>query len=316
MEPPLQYSAEQLLLNPTSFSQLDPPARLAVFGDPIAHSLSPPMQNAALQAYSLPYQYIRIHATADQFPLALRALPSAGFLGANVTIPHKIAALQLADSPDPFAQLAGSANTLLVENSRLLAFNTDGPALPRAIREEFYVDLRDLRVLLLGAGGGAGRAFAAQCAIERCERLVLVNRTYDKAAQLAQILRPYFSSDRLLGPAERCIAIPFQSDFLAREIAHSDLVINATSLGLRRSDPSPLPLHLLTPNLLLFDSVYSTAKTKLLLDAEAVGARSANGLSLLLHQGALAFEIWFNRPAPIETMRTALLKATATPSPR
>lgn len=305
-ETPSVFTARQLLEQPTLFATLDPAVTLCVFGDPVAHSISPAMHNAALKACGLPGQYVRLHATAEEFPAALRALAKAGFTGANVTIPHKPAALAICDEVEERARLCGAVNTVLVDGEKLCGFNTDGPGFVRALREEFYVDLRDLRVLLLGAGGGAGRAIAVQCALERCERLCLVNRSPEKAKALATELAPRFSSDRLLGPTERCVWAEWTEDCLAQEIAQSDLIINASSIGMRRTDPAALPAHLLTANLLVYDTVYAGGRTPLLENAEAAGARAANGLSMLLHQGALAFETWFNRSAPLEAMRAAL----------
>ncbi len=287
-------------------SALTPPARLAVMGDPVAHSKSPDFHNAALQAAGIEARYVKIHVKPEEFPTALRALPEAGFFGTNVTIPHKAAALAGVDEADDYAQQSGAVNTVVVDGDRLCGFNTDGPGLLRAIREEFSVDLRDLRVMLLGAGGGAGRAIAVQCAMENCERLVLVNRTVSKAQSLAEELSSRFRSDRLLGPVDRLQAIPLEVDRLREQLAFTDLVINATSLGMKRSDPPLLPPGLLTANLMVYDTVYATGASRLLEDAAAAGARVANGLSMLLHQGALSFEIWFNRPAPLSVMRTAL----------
>lgn len=303
---PDTYPANALLNDKDSFAKLTPPARLGVFGDPVAHSRSPGFHNAALKSSGLDIQYVRLHADKDIFPQAVRALPEAGFLGANVTIPHKQAALQAVDEPDDYARRSGAVNTILVQDDSLYGFNTDGPGLVRAIREEFFIDLRDARVLLLGAGGGAGRAIAVQCAMEGCERLVLANRTADKAKALATELGQYFRSDRLIGPADRCVGIPQTPEALRTEIDQVDLVINASSLGMKRTDPSPIPASLLTANLLVFDTVYSGGKSRLVEDAESAGARACNGLSMLLHQGALSFEIWFNRKAPLDVMRRAL----------
>lgn len=289
-----------------AFTRFSPPVRLGVFGDPVEHSRSPVFQNAALKACGIPVAYTRLHVDVAHFHEALRALPTAGFLGANVTIPHKAAALAGVDDADAYARASGSVNTVVVEGDRLVGFNTDGPGLSRAIREEFMVDLRDLRVVLLGAGGGAGRAIAVQCAMESCERLVLVNRSVEKAQALARELAPHFRSEKPTGPVERLIAIPHEEPALARELEHADLLINATALGMRRIDPPALPAHLLSPSLLVYDTVYSGGTTRLLEDAAAAGARGANGLSMLLHQGAMSFEIWFNRPAPLDVMRRAL----------
>lgn len=303
------YNASDLRNPSGPLSQLTPPARLAVFGDPVAHSKSPAFHNAALQSAGIDAQYVPIHVRPEELTEALRNLPKAGFLGTNVTIPHKGATLEAMDEVDDYARLAGAVNTVVVDGERLVGFNTDGPGLVRAIREEFYVDLRDLRVLLLGAGGGAGRAIAVQCARENCERLVLVNRTVEKAVQLAKELAPYFRGERLVGPVERIQAIPHDEAHLREQLAYTDIVINATSVGMQRTSPALIPPGLLTPNLLVYDTVYSSGKTRLVEDAESVGARAANGLSMLLHQGALSFEIWFGRPAPLEVMRQALRNA-------
>lgn len=304
------YEANQLITKSDSFRSLVPPARLSVLGDPVSHSKSPHFQNAALRSCAIEAQYVKIHTRPDELTAALRALPSAGFLGANVTIPHKAGALATVDEADDYARLAGAANTVAVDGEKLIGFNTDGPGLLRALRDEFYADLRDLRVMLLGAGGGAGRAIALQCALEGCERLVLVNRTFEKASSLARELSSYFRSDRLVGPGERLEAIPHQERALREQLAKTDIVINATSVGMKRTDPALIPSGLLTPNLMVYDTVYGTGKTRLIEDAEAAGARAANGLSMLLHQGALSFEIWFGRAAPLDIMRAALRAAS------
>lgn len=296
-------------LSSGSLSRLSPPARLSVFGDPVAHSKSPAFHNAALKAVGIDAQYVKIHVRPEELPDALRALPGAGFIGTNVTIPHKAGALAGVDEADDYARKSGAVNTVVVDGSRLIGFNTDGPGLLRAIREEFSVDLRDLRVMLLGAGGGAGRAIAVQCAMENCERLVLVNRTAEKATDLARELSPFFRSDRLVGPVERIQAIPHDERHLREQLAGVDLVINASSVGMKRTDAPLIPAGLLTANLMVYDTVYASGKSRLIEDAEAAGARAANGLSMLLHQGALSFEIWFNQSAPLEVMRSALKSA-------
>ena len=173
----------------------------------------------------------------------------------------------------------------------------------------FSFDLRDLRVMILGAGGGAGSAAALQCALEKCPRLVLVNRTEGKAHDIAQRAKQLLHSDRLEGPEDPVTVIALEENALREQLARTDLVINATSLGMKRTDPRLLPASLLTPDLMVYDMVYRPAVTRLLEDAQNAGARTSNGLSLLLHQGALALESWVNRPAPLEVMRRALEQA-------
>ena len=282
------------------------PVRLGIFGDPVAHSLSPQMQNAALDNLGLKERYGRFQIGAEELRTGLELIRRLNFVGINLTLPHKTTAISLMDEVDETARQSGAINTVLVEGEKLLGFNTDGPGFLHAIRSEFSVDLRDLRVLLLGAGGGAGRAIAMQCARENCERLVLVNRTLEKAQDLAKELAPYFSGSRVLGPVARLQAIPWDETSLRFQLANTDLVVNATSVGMKRSDPPLFPASLLAPHLLVYDTIYTPARTPLLAAAADAGALGANGLSMLLHQGALSFEIWFGRKAPLNVMRAAL----------
>ncbi len=286
---------------------LTPPAKLAVFGDPVEHSRSPQLHNPALKACGIDAQYIRIHVRPDELKPALEKVRDLGFLGVNCTIPHKFAALEAVDVVDDLARRLGAVNTLVFEDGKMLGFNSDGPGFLRALREEFSLDANDLRILVLGAGGGAGRAVATQCAIEHCERLVLVNRSHEKSLLLAGQLAPYFRDDRLAGAVERLQAVPWDEKHLAEQLENTDLIINATSLGMKRADPDLLPSHLLQPHHLVYDMVYSPPRTRLLAEAAANGARTANGLSMLLYQGAISFEHWFNREAPVAAMREGLL---------
>ncbi len=286
--------------------RISPPIRLGVVGDPVAQSLSPPMHNAALEKCGLPCQYAAFQIAPNELAEALPLFRELGFLGLNLTVPHKIAAVPFVDAVEERARKIGAINTIVRADEKFVGHNTDGPGFVRALREEFSVDLRDLRVLLLGAGGGAGRALAWQCALENCERLVLVSRTFEKAQTLARELAGYFSGPRVLGPEARLEAVSSESAALRTQIARTDLVVNATSLGLKRSDPSPLPRALIAPHLMIYDLVYKAAPTALLEAAAEAGARGANGLGMLLHQGALAFELWFDRPAPLAAMRAAL----------
>jgi shikimate dehydrogenase len=287
----------------------DPPLRLSVFGDPVAHSKSPQMHNAALEKCGIAARYCRLHIKPEELAEAVRLLVKNDFIGTNVTIPHKSAMLALMDEVDGHARKIGAVNTVVNDGGRLLGFNTDGPGLVHAVRSVFSVDLRDLRVMILGAGGGAGRAIAVQCGIENCERLVLVNRTVEKAEALAAELTPYFTGARLIGPSARLAALPWDEAQIRAQIQQTDLIINATDIGMKRTDSSPLPGALLAPHLMIYDTIYTASRTPLMRAADEAGARAANGFSMLLHQGALSFEIWFNREAPLAEMRAALEKA-------
>jgi shikimate dehydrogenase len=288
-----------------SWRDVDPPIRLGVFGDPVEHSLSPPMQNAALKHDQIDMQYARFHVLPDELREALSLVRDFKFVGLNLTIPHKVAAPEFVDRLDDDAKQIGAINGIKIDNDKTHGFNTDGRGFARAIREEFSVDLRDLRVMILGAGGAA-RAIALECAKSRCERLVIANGTFEKGERLAEKLRNFFEGPKVFGPVPRLQAIHWEEAAFQFQIANIDLVINATPVGLNRGDPSPLSSRLLAPHLMVYDTIYSAARTPLVSAAIEAGARAANGLSMLLHQGALAFEIWFERAAPIDVMRKAL----------
>ena len=217
----------------------------------------------------------------------------AGFGGVNLTIPHKTAALPLLHAVDPHAAHLGAVNTVRVEaDGTLRGFNTDGPGFVRAVRAEFDLTLRGSSVLILGAAGGAGRALAAQCMLEGCRRVILVNRTFEKARELAE----------KLGAS----AVPWEE--AAGALDGVDLLVNASSVGLHAGDVSPLPATAIPAGTLVFDTVYraSGEPTPLLTAAHEARARTAGGLALLLHQGALSFEHWFGVPAPLEAMRRGM----------
>jgi shikimate dehydrogenase len=282
-----------------------PPIRLGVLGHPVAHSLSPQMQNAALEKSGLEMRYARFEIAPSELQDAVELLRRSDFIGINLTVPHKIAGLPLVDEADETARQIGAVNTIQIDDGKMRGFNTDGKGFSRAIREEFSVDLRDLRVLLLGAGGAA-RAIAFQCAKENSERLVIANRDLEKGKRLAEELRPFFTGPRVLGPVPRLQAIDLDEAAMRFQIANADLVVNATPLGLTRADPAPIPARLLAPHLMVYDTVYASGPTTFVSGAIEAGARAANGLSMLLYQGALAFEIWFDRAAPLESMQKAL----------
>jgi len=284
----------------------DPPIRLGVFGDPVAHSLSPQMQNAALRAFEIKMQYARFHIRANELRSALRFVRELDFVGINLTVPHKIAGLTQLDVADESASRCSAVNTVCLNDEKLVGSNTDAEGFSRAVRSEFSIDLRDLRVMILGAGGGTGHAIAWQCALENCERLVLVNRTPAKASAIVERLRRLFAEARVLGPVARLEAVPWDETAVRTQLADIDLIVNATPLGMNPSDPAPIPARLLAPHHMVFDCVYRPSKTALLRAADEAGARGSNGLSMLLYQGALSFSLWFNREAPIEAMRLAI----------
>ena len=295
---PEVFASQDLTGGGEIFRKLNPPARLAVCGDPIAHSASPPMHNAALRERNHQLQYVRIRVTQDELPQALRNLTSAGILGASLTIPHKQASLPFMDQVSREAHLMGAINTVAVRNGKLHGYNTDGLGLSAAILEEFGIPLKERRVLILGGAGGAGRAITVQCALEGSPSVIITNRNKEKGDLLSQEIQEHLDFP--------ISSIPMTTESLGLAMKSVDLIINATPLGMKSGDPSPLPEGLLTKDHLVYDTVYSGGETALLKQARSAGARCAGGFSMLLHQGALQNALWFGEAAPLETMRQAL----------
>jgi shikimate dehydrogenase len=278
-----------------------PPVRLGVLGDPVAHSFSPQMQNAALKASGIEMQYARFKISPNELRRALERMRELRFVGCNLTVPHKTTASRLVDEFKERAHEIGAINTIAFCDQKLLGWNTDCLGFSRGLLESFEIAASSWRILILGAGGGAGRAIAWQCALEHCPRLVLVNRDLKKARAFAHELAGYFASVR--NPADWLRVVPWEKRALRREFREIDLVVNATPL--RTIDSLPMSRDLYQA-LHVYDLNYQAKPSPLLRVAESMGARGANGLTMLLHQGALAFEHWFNQSAPLEAMRTAL----------
>lgn len=297
-----------------TFDKLDQiprtPKRFAVLGYPVRHSLSPPMQEAAFQAAGIDASYVKIEVTPNELPQVVAWLKAQSFDGWNVTLPHKTAMLELVDHLAPSAQSLQAVNTVLQDDGQWIGFNTDGDGWVRAVRDAFGVDVRDLRILILGAGG-VGRALALQAASEKCPHLVVVNRTLEKAQALQRDLMQRIAQDKLHGAVDPVRILPWNEDLIDEALQHIDLLVNATSVGLKAYDPPVLNPRLLTPYLMVYDTIYRPAETRLLTAAREAGARTANGLGMLLHQGALSWEIWTGKKAPLGVMRDALNRAAA-----
>lgn len=274
--------------------------RLCVIGHPIAHSKSPQMQEAALKSCGIAGSYIRVESPLEEggFADTLAALDAAGFMGCNVTVPFKTKAYAAALKIDALSDLCGASNTLVKTEDGWQAYNTDGPGFRQAVAEMCGKPLSELRILILGACGGAGSALACQCALDGCPDLVLVNRPKIALHELTAKLRDISGNVR---------ALTYESQGLQRAVQTADLIVNATSLGLKEGDPMPLPPEWLTPRQMVYDIV--THDTPFRRAASATGCRTENGLSMLLWQGAYAFEHWFGVLPSVDAMRQALLNA-------
>lgn len=293
------YTLADLTSRETLDAGADKPARLAVLGWPIAHSASPRMHQPALDAHGINARYIRLEVEPGNIPEAFARMRKLGFIGCNVTVPHKLDAMENCTEVHPDARALGAVNTVRFDEDASRGFNTDGPGFARAIEDDFGVSLGSLKVAIAGAGGGAGQAIATQCVLLGVAKLVLVNRTVAKLGPLVERLRD-------LGSDTEIIPLSFEQASLAEHCLDCDLIVNTSSVGLKAGDPSILAAACLKADHLVYDTIYQPPVTPLLALAQAKGCRTSNGLSMLLHQGALAFQHWFPQTDPLAVMRAAL----------
>jgi shikimate dehydrogenase len=271
---------------------MSPRTRLiALLGDPVAHSLSPQLQNAAIQAADLDAVYLALRCPPDRLEGLVRGIAEAGGAG-NVTIPHKAAAARLLDTPTRAVERTGACNTFWLEDGRLHGDNTDVEGFDAAARQ-LIGSPAGARVLLLGAGGAA-RAAALALLDARADAVHVVNRTMARAEAL----------QHHLDPQRRRIVVLDPSAPLQRE--GYDLVVNATPAGLDPDDPQPLNLERPARIGAVLDLVYRPGETAWVRDAMSRGIPAADGIDMLIFQGAAAFRRWFGRAADLDAMRAAL----------
>lgn len=292
-----------------TLDQLDawpaPRRALAVLGHPIKHSISPAMHNAALAEMARSasqfgdWRYDRFDIPPERLPEALEQLHARRFLGLNLTVPHKILAFSRVATVDPAAAPIGAVNTLRWSENGWEGFNTDGYGLSTAVQETLGLGFPQRDIVLLGAGGAA-RGAAVECLLQKCRSLWIANRTRANLDALLQHLRPLAGATHLAG---------FDPSRVPAGLPADTLVINATSAGLRPEDPPPIDLSDLPRPRGVYDMIYNPPETPLLAAAREAGLPSANGLSMLIHQGARALEIWTGANVPVEAMRRAAQQA-------
>lgn len=278
-----------------------------IFGHPISHTLSPLMHNAAFDAVGLPYRYLPFEVHPDRLEGAVKGILPLGILGLNVTIPHKEAVLLFLDQVDGEAEKMGAVNTIEVASGRLIGHNTDGRGFMESLRER-NVDPSGKRIILLGAGGAA-KAVAASLSQQPIAEMVIVARTASRAKALV---------DRLAAIAPG-LKVSLRADFdppFSPDADRPTLLVNTTPLGMKPGDPPPFPLDRLDPRWSVADLIYWPEETPLLAAAKKAGATVVPGLGMLLHQGALAFEIWTKQKAPLSIMRKTLQEALLFKNPR
>lgn len=290
------YTGEDIAALPA-----DSRIRLGVIGNPIAHSKSPQMQQAALNADGRALTYVRLLAGLEEgcFETLLQLLAARGFIGVNVTVPFKKKAFAAAVQADALSSLCGAANTLVLRENGWHCFNTDGPGFEWAIEELCGRSLRKLRVVILGACGGAGSALCCQCTLAGCRHITMVNRPRPELAALQSLLQAHAAGE--------LHALTFDSPGFHTVVESADLIVNATSLGLHAGDPLPLDAAQLHPGQIVYDIVPHA--TPLQAAAAERGCTVSDGLGMLLRQGAIAYQHWFGSRPDTGLMHHALLRA-------
>ncbi len=269
-----------------------------VIGNPIQHTLSPTIQNAAFNHLNLDFIFTAFKVKATELEIAIQGMRSLNIYGLNVTMPHKNSVINYLDEKDPLVRSLNSVNTIVNKKGRLFGFSTDGIGAIKALQEN-GVDLSSSKVLLLGAGG-AGRAIAFSI-LDKVEDLVVLNRDPAKIKNLEFDLKLKFNKNIHYGL--------LSENSLKKNLRSSDVLINATNIGMKpNSNLSIINPKLLTSDLTVMDIVYTPIETKLLADAKKVGAKTIDGVEMLIYQGAASFELWTDKKAPIEIMRLAALK--------
>jgi len=269
-----------------------------VIGDPIEHTMSPAMHNAAFTKLDLDYVYLPFRVKREELGKAIEGMRALNIRGLNVTIPHKVAVIQSLDELDSLAEKIGSVNTIVNDNGVLRGYNTDATGFLQALLER-RIELEGKNAVILGAGG-ASRAISFILA-EQAANLVILNRTLGKAKEQAGMISKISQREAR--------ALELNRENLVEVLEKADILINTTSVGMTPNiDETPVPFNLLKPDLTVFDIVYNPIKTRLQREAEAAGAETIGGLDMLLWQGALAFEKWTGVKAPIEVMRAEVIK--------
>ena len=270
---------------------------VGVFGHPVAENPTVVMQEAGFRDRGLNWRYLTIEVRPEDLEAAMAGLRAFNMAGINLTIPHKVAVLQYLDRLSPEAELIGAVNTVVREGDQLVGHNTDGKGFLRAVREDAGVDPESQQVVFLGAGGAA-RAMAVELALAGAAHITIVNRTPGRGLELAKLLSEKTPAEARFVPWDGAYAVPPQADIL----------VNATSIGLfpNVEDTPHLAMDSVRPDLLVCDVIPNPPQTAFLRAVAAKGARTLDGLGMLVYQGAIGFQMWTGVEAPVPIMRSAL----------
>lgn len=272
---------------------------VGLFGHPVAENPTVVMLEAAFAELALNWRYLTIEVLPQDLAAAMQGMRAFNMRGVNLTIPHKVAVLQFLDEVKPAAALIGAVNTVIREGERLIGENTDGKGFMTALTHDAAVDPKGKRVVVLGAGGAA-RAITVELALAGAERLTVINRSPERGRELVALL-----NDRT----------PVKADFQAWNGSYAvragtDLLVNATSIGLfpNVDDRPEIAYESITPGMVVCDVIIAPS-TPFLDEARRHGARTLDGLGMLVYQGAIGFKLWTGIEAPVKVMYGALARA-------
>tara|TARA_B100000315_G_C14593015_1_gene596994 strand:- start:7242 stop:8117 length:876 start_codon:yes stop_codon:yes gene_type:complete len=271
-----------------------------LIGDPVEHSMSPVMHNAAFRELGLDYLYVPFRVKKEEIGKAIDGMRALNLRGLNITIPHKVAVIPLLDELDPLAEKIGAVNTIVNNDGVLRGYNTDASGLLQSMWTN-GIEPRDKNIVIIGAGG-ASRAVTFILADKKA-RLVILNRIQelDWAKELANRITQTFR--------QKIEALELTRENLAKVLNKADILLNATNAGMSpNTEETPVDADLLRPELVVYDIVYNPSKTRLLREAEMINAKTIGGLDMLTWQGALAFQMWTGRKAPVELMKREAAK--------
>jgi shikimate dehydrogenase len=268
-----------------------------IFGHPVEHSFSPGMHNAAFAAIGLDGCYVPFAVHPDDLGNAVKAIVPLGLCGLNITVPHKEKVIPFLDDLTDGARLIGAVNTIEVRDEKLIGHNTDGKGFLRSLREETGFRPKGKTFLMVGSGGAA-RAVCFELALAGARDILLYDIDRNKAGKLGHDIR-----------SATATRVTVTDESSLRTLApDADCLINATPLGLKKSDPLPLSRDLVRKGQLVCDLVYNPPDTRFLRTAQSQGAKTLRGIGMLLYQGAIAFEIWTGKKAPASVMKKALAR--------
>ena len=273
---------------------------VGVIGDPVQHSRSPQMHNAAIVERKLDYVYVPFHVRSGELREAIEGFKALNVLGVNVTIPHKQTVMPILDDVSHEATLIGAANTLIFCDGRVSGDNTDAQGFLRAMTEEGIDIPVGGSAVVLGAGGAA-RAVVVALALSGLDLITIANRTEWKAIQ--------FEKDLATISETEISAVDLASNQLNLAIRSADLLVNTTSVGMQETDQLLIDPDSLNPGTIVYEIVYTPPETPLLRVAREKGCQTIGGIGMLVHQGAIAFEKWIGIVPNVETMRIALKQA-------